>query len=96
MMWHRAGGPDAVSNGLALCALHHRLIDRGVFTVRAATAHERLVQVSDDAHGGEGFERWVLAFHDRPVAEPVYPDDRVAEPSLAWHHREVFRGRERP
>jgi hypothetical protein len=27
--WHAHGGPDEVPNGLALCALHHRLFDHG-------------------------------------------------------------------
>ena len=33
--WHRAGGRnrDKVSNGLSLCALHHRLFDAGAFTL---------------------------------------------------------------
>ena len=32
--WHAHGGPDEVPNGLALCALHHRLFDHGAVTVR--------------------------------------------------------------
>jgi putative restriction endonuclease len=32
--WHANGGPDEVPNGLALCALHHRLFDHGAITVR--------------------------------------------------------------
>ena len=94
--WHQAGGVgvDAVTNGLALCALHHRLLDRGAFTL--ADAGEPVVEVAEDAHGGEGFERWLLAFHGRPIARPVSPEYRVAEPSVAWHRREVFRGPARP
>lgn len=94
--WHQAGGADvdAVTNGLALCALHHRLLDRGAFTL--ASAGETVVEVAEDAYGGEGFERWLLAFHGRPIARPVSPDYRVAEPSVAWHRREVFRGPARP
>ncbi|MFO7609461.1 MAG: HNH endonuclease, partial [Candidatus Krumholzibacteriia bacterium] len=33
IMWHQAGGPDVEANGLALCPLHHKLLDRGAFTV---------------------------------------------------------------
>jgi putative restriction endonuclease len=32
--WHAHGGPNEVHNGLALCALHHRLFDHGAITVR--------------------------------------------------------------
>jgi putative restriction endonuclease len=30
MGWFNYAGPDDADNGLALCALHHRLFDRGV------------------------------------------------------------------
>lgn len=90
--WHQAGGPDVVENGLALCALHHRLFDRGAWTLSA----EGTVRVAEEAHGGEAFERWVLAFHDRPVATPVAAHQRVAEPHIVWHHAEVFRRPARP
>ena len=29
--WHAAGGPDDVSNGLALCGFHHKALDRGAW-----------------------------------------------------------------
>ena len=31
--WHTHHGPDEVINGLALCSLHHKLFDRGAFTL---------------------------------------------------------------
>lgn len=98
IMWHQAGGPDEVPNGLALCALHHRLLDRGAFTLAVAGLRETVVDVAESAHGGEGFERWLLAFHGQPIARPVSSSYCVAEPSVGWHRREVFRGpaRERP
>ena len=36
--WHQAHGPATVSNGIALCTLHHELFDTGTFTL----AGERL------------------------------------------------------
>ena len=36
--WHQALGPATISNGIALCALHHELFDAGTFTL----AGERL------------------------------------------------------
>ena len=92
VMWHQAGGPDEVPNGLALCALHHRLLDRGAFTLTSVGSYETVVEVAETAHGGEGFERWLLDYHGRPIARPVSASYRVAEPSVAWHRREVFRG----
>jgi putative restriction endonuclease len=86
--WHVAQGEDDVTNGLALCALHHRLLDRGVWTPTPGG----LVAVAEEAHGGESFERWVLRYHGEPLASPISKAYRVAEPNAAWHVREVFKG----
>ncbi len=96
LWWHGHGGPDDVRNGVALCALHHRLLDRGAFTLTRPAPAETLVEVAEDAHGGDGFRRWLLDFHGQPIAAPIQPTDRVSEPAMAWHRREVFRGPSRP
>ena len=53
--WRQADGPDVVINGLALCSLHHKLFDRGAFTL----SQQLQILVSDDAHGSVGFEEWL-------------------------------------
>ncbi|MBC8418365.1 MAG: HNH endonuclease [Desulfobacterales bacterium] len=89
--WHQAGGPDTEENGIALCALHHKLFDRGAFTV----SPDLYIQVSDRAHGTHGFTEWLAAYHKkslRPPQRPAY----YPEPSfVAWHVREVFQGKAR-
>ena len=35
--WHAAGGPDIVSNGLALCVMHHKALDRGALGLTPAS-----------------------------------------------------------
>ena len=90
--WHQYGGPDEVPNGLALCALHHRLLDRGAFTVTASGSRERVVEVSERARGNEGFQQWMLAYHGQPLSEPVRTEYRVSEPATVWHRKEVFKG----
>ena len=35
IQWHSHKGPDVVSNGLALCLLHHRALDRGALGLKA-------------------------------------------------------------
>jgi putative restriction endonuclease len=57
--WHQAGGPDEEFNGLALCTLHHKLFDRGVFTLSGKLT----IIVSESANGTKGFQEWVVAFH---------------------------------
>lgn len=31
--WHQAGGEDILPNGLALCSIHHKLLDYGAYTI---------------------------------------------------------------
>ena len=90
--WHQAGGPDTVENGLALCVLHHKLFDRGAFTL--TDAHR--VELSEQLHGGVGFAAQLLDFHGRPIREPQTPAYLPAPEFLHWHRREVFQGPPRP
>jgi putative restriction endonuclease len=86
--WHQYGGPDCEENGIALCSMHHKLFDRGVFTL-----DESLVfRVSEEAHGTSGFDEWLLRYHGRPIRRPQRPDYYPNENYINWHAREVFRG----
>ena len=31
--WHQAGGPDIEQNGIAMCTMHHKLFDYGLFAI---------------------------------------------------------------
>lgn len=86
--WHQAGGPDQEDNGLALCTLHHKTFDRGAFCVST----DRVVRVSERAHGQQGFEEWLLRFHGSAVRAPVREAYGPRGEFLDWHGREVFRG----
>lgn len=87
--WHQAGGPDTEKNGLALCSLHHKLLDRGALGI----SNEFKVIVSDKANGYIGFQEWLLDFEGKelrmPQKESFMPDVGFME----WHVREVFQGR---
>lgn len=84
--WKQADGPDAESNGLALCTLHHRLFDRGAFTVN----EERRAMVSQLVVG-RGLEPWLMAYHGKEIRQPQEESQNPAPEHLAWHLREVFR-----
>ncbi len=86
--WHQAGGPDTEENGIALCSLHHKLFDRGVFTL----TEECRMLVSQDAHGTHGFEEWLMKFNGKPVREPIQAYYYPKQSYLNWHVKEVFRG----
>ena len=86
--WHTAGGPDAEINGLALCTLHHKLFDRGAFTL----ADDLKIMISDRAHGTRGFDEWLMKFHGQAVKSPQRKTYMPDNGFLKWHIREVFRG----
>ena len=83
--WHEASGPDVVSNGLALCALHHRLFDKGAFTVsldyRVVLAH---------SVSGLGFDESLGRFASESLVLPAHVDSHPDPRFLQWHTREVF------
>jgi putative restriction endonuclease len=86
--WHQAGGPDLETNGLALCALHHKTFDLGAFTLSPGG----VLLVSDQAHGTAGFQEAPLRHHGRHVRAPQRPEFRPEAAFLGWHGREVFKG----
>lgn len=87
IQWHQAGGPPRVTNGLALCSLHHKLFDRGVFTLD----DDRRVVVSEELSGSAATEAWMIRFHGQPIVGPSAPGQRADPAFLAWHRWEVFR-----
>lgn len=85
--WLKDAGPSNVANGLALCVLHHRLFDRGAFTVRqdyrVAVATEIEGRGASTALGRFAGNR----LHVLPMQSSLRPDVR----HLSWHAKEVFR-----
>lgn len=88
--WHENGGPDVETNGLALCAIHHRMFDYGAFTIR-----DGKVLVSTKAVGNAKFHEYLMAFHGGAVRPPQSPEHLPDRAYLEWHGREVFKGKPR-
>lgn len=86
--WYSAEGPDTPRNGMALCALHHKLFDRGVFTLSDQLA----IKVSEQVDpASPGFEEWLGCFDGRDIyspSEPYLPDAAYVQ----WHAKQVFKG----
>jgi putative restriction endonuclease len=85
--WHQAHGPDTVENGMALCSMHHKLLDVGAFTVD----HDFRVQVSPKANG-VGIESILLHYNDKPILEPEHTKQYPNPTFLDWHVNEVYKG----
>ncbi|MFC6556882.1 phosphorothioated DNA-binding restriction endonuclease [Nonomuraea cavernae] len=91
--WWSEGGPDETANGLALCSLHHKLLDLGVLGIGA----DLTVAVSDRFVGRSRMARAIV--HDlsgQAVLRPQRGHPPVRADHIAWHAREVFKGRTRP
>lgn len=89
--WHQAGGPDVENNGIALCSMHHKLFDLGVFTISPTMEFK----VAEMAHGTNGLDEWLMKYHGKEIRRPVRPKYEPSENFISWHVREVFRGPER-
>ncbi|RKL66507.1 hypothetical protein CR203_14510 [Salipaludibacillus neizhouensis] len=71
--------------------MHHKLFDRGVFTINSS----RKLLVSEEANGTNGFDEWLMSFHGREIRSPVHPAYAPQESFMNWHVSEVFKGPER-
>lgn len=87
-MWHAAGGPDSEENGLALCVLHHRLLDRGALSLD----EDRRLLVSQRVFGGAQVQHAVINFAGQPLRLPQPGTKPVDARYIRWHQNEVFRG----
>ncbi|MDE0086354.1 MAG: HNH endonuclease, partial [Candidatus Poribacteria bacterium] len=87
--WRMAKGPDKEGNGIALCSLHHKLFDRGAFTL----SDQLEVRVSEYVDKTSvGFEEWLKQFDGREIDFP--PQEQIYYPNenfTRWHLKEVFK-----
>lgn len=87
LRWHSQHGPDDVANGLALCSLHHTLLDLGVLGL---TADCRL-KVSELYTAQAPAGRAVYDLAGRPLASPQPGEPLVDVEHITWHDHQVFR-----
>lgn len=84
--WHQAGGPDIVQNGLALCVLHHKALDRGAISFD----DDLRLLVSAELYGYQHFRQWFLQFKDKPIREPYSMELSPGVQYIKWHREQVF------
>lgn len=87
LQWHNSSGPDHVTNGVALCSIHHKLLDYGAIGI--SDSYQLLVS---SGVGGDNFEFWLGQYEGKEIA---LPRDSVNEPSheyLLWQREQVFKG----
>lgn len=86
--WFQAGGPDVEPNGLALCSLHHKLFDLGVFTV---LPEQYTMAVSQHMTGGDQARDRMLTYHGAALILPQSAAYLPKAEFLEWHSGEVFK-----
>jgi len=85
--WVTEDGPDAVSNGIALCVMHHRGLDRGAFTLDDQLQVEVSPRmVKEAARDSDLFWR----YQGVKLELPERSDHRPHSAHVDWHRREVF------
>ncbi|HCG5486419.1 phosphorothioated DNA-binding restriction endonuclease [Vibrio parahaemolyticus] len=85
--WKQYSGPCEVSNGISLCSIHHKALDRGVITLNC----ELKVQVSPATTGGPMVERLIWYYEDQKIGLPRDMSFYPSENMIDWHIREVFK-----
>jgi len=84
----RMRNKDVEENGIALCLIHHKLFDRDVFTIDK----EMKLLVAQEAHGSNGFEEWIMRYHNNHIRVPIQTSYIPRDIFVKWHQHEVFRG----
>ena len=87
IQWHNSQGPDEVDNGLALCSIHHKLLDYGAI----GFDHNRELLIASGVNGAD-LNFWLHRHKGRGLQ---LPSNGVSEPRpeyLQWQRREVFKG----
>ena len=85
--WHTANGPSTIDNGIALCSLHHKLFDYGIFTIDPSY---RFI-LSEKATGSAGFSNWLLNYHSHYLNKPLRRDYEPNSEFIKWHQGQVFK-----
>ena len=88
--WHAYGGPDEVTNGLALCGFHHKAFDRGAWGLRPLASGFRIV-VSSEAHGQSQALGWLRDYHGERLRQPLRAPEGPLVDYVQWHRDQVFR-----
>jgi putative restriction endonuclease len=85
--WWAFDGPNTLDNGLALCALHHKLLDIGVLGLDA----DLRILVSSAFTARTAAGRAVYDLHHKSLSpRPGTPTPALMH--IDWHKREVFKG----
>lgn len=84
--WFNFEGPDEADNGIALCALHHKLFDRGALGL----SDDLRIQISPLYTARTDAGRLIYALSDR-IVQPRPGARAPAAEHVRWHQKQVFK-----
>jgi putative restriction endonuclease len=87
IQWHNHGGPDDITNGIALCALHHKMFDKGALHVTA----DLTLLISEAIHGSDPHLARVRERHENRIHAPQRSSYSPSPEVVDWHWDEVFK-----
>lgn len=87
--WVKAGGPNTVSNGMAMCSVHHKLFDYGAFTILQDGWR---LKVSDHLNGSGPYFEQLMQYRHKEIEVPESHQSQPLTSFLDWHSHEVYRG----
>jgi len=86
--WRQANGPDDISNGISLCALHHKMLDKGAIHISA----DLRLFVAEAVHGSAPHIHRLREKHGAEIHTPQRIEYTPAKEYVTWHVNEVYRG----
>lgn len=85
--WKQFNGPCSVNNGLALCSIHHKALDKGAISVTP----EMRIKVSPALNGGMIVESMIWEYENRKIKLPRQSEQHPLVQYFNWHDGNVFR-----
>lgn len=78
-------GSDDISNGLALCKIHHWALDRGAFSINR---HNKVI-ISPKLNGYR-LEDYYTSFDNHEIFIPRNESKRLSETNINYHYNYIF------
>jgi putative restriction endonuclease len=82
------GGTNNVTNGIALCSLHHKLFDAGALTIEAESLEVRISSRFSGLSSGVGL--LIQSARTRVKHLPLRTSSSPGYESLKWHNSQIF------
>lgn len=89
LQWHNSNGPDQVTYGLALCSIHHKLLDYG-----AIGFNDNLELMAAKGLNGslEQLDHLIYRHEGRQIALPRNSTEEPSVEYVRWQRKEIFKG----